>query len=153
MNFSVATGCQASLDGNTIRWWKILQQTAKGNRAHSQVWIKWISNFQRVMIFIKLRYHDVIMMSSFTIRPNNSEIKPKVKSQYLNLSAKSSKSTPTSVSFTLFLTSDSSTLIGAYQLRNTYTYYYVIFLWPTRNCFKPSYHSAFLPLNSVQFLC
>ena len=87
------------------------------------------------------------------IRPYNSEIKFKVKSQYLNLSAKSSKSTPTSVSFTLFLTSDSSTLIGAYQLRNTYTFYYVIFFDPQESVnFNPSYHSAFL-LFQFNFLC
>ena len=103
--------------------------------------------------FLKSRDDMSKMTSSFMIRPYNSEIKFKVKSQYLNLSAKSSKSTPTSVSFTLFLTSDSSTLIGAYQLRYTYTFYYVIFFDPSESVnFNPSYHSAFL-LFQFNFLC
>ena len=62
------------------------------------------------MIHNEWRHHDVLIHEW----PNNSEMKT-VKSQYLNLSAKVQKSTPTSVSFTLFLTSDSSTLIGAYK--------------------------------------
>ena len=96
-------------------------------------------------------------------RPN-SEMKFTVKSQYTPvpqfISEKFKISTPTSVSFTLFFDFRQFYRIYTHwclQLRNTYTYHYVIFqcaLSDTVNFeFKLAYHSALKSKNSVQFLC
>ena len=90
------------------------------------------------------------MTSSFTMRPYKlygTTVRSNLKWN-LNTSIyqrKVQKVHPPLYPSPCFLTSDSSTLIGAYQLRNTYTFHYVIFFDPSESVnFKPSYHSAFL---------